>query len=139
VRNRSECNRLIIRIRQKNADKPLVMHTLPAAPSSSTTSKKEKHSDPSESITQGTENKISSSTTSITRLISVVEIVKREYIKKSRMNGAGNLSGLHQYNQFGLLEDLGIVNNGGGPAEDATTAVTTALMGKNQCVVFLNF
>ena len=74
--------------------KPVVLHTLPnpnpnpKAPSAPSTS--------------------SSSTLLIPRLISVVEIIKREYIKTLEMKHSTRLSGLHQYNEVGSLEELGL-------------------------------
>ena len=48
------------------------------------------------------------STTLIPRLVSVVEIIKREYVKKldPALAEKGCLAGLHQYNEVGALEDL---------------------------------
>jgi hypothetical protein len=78
-----------------------VLHTLPvsAIPASSSSSAKA----PSEpEKTQ--ESNAKQSTINIPRLISVGEIIKREYLKASRTSRVG----LHQYNDVGCLEDLGI-------------------------------
>lgn len=45
-------------------------------------------------------------TTTIPRLISVVEIIKREYIKVLESKRSPRLEGLHQYNEIGCIEDL---------------------------------
>jgi hypothetical protein len=104
----------------------LVLHTLPPAQSDPAGKSSEHPEDPA----HGT-SKIPSATMAIPRLISVAEIVKREYLKKLHSTGQGKVSGLHQYNKIGALEDLGISNNTKGPAEDTTTAVGKALMGKD--------
>ena len=44
------------------------------------------------------------STNAIPKLISVVEIIKREYLKLPN----DTLVGLYQYNELGTLEDLGL-------------------------------
>ncbi|KAL0576811.1 hypothetical protein V5O48_005181 [Marasmius crinis-equi] len=71
----------------------------------------------------------------IPRLVSVVEIIKREYIKVLEMKHSTRLIGLHQYNQIGTLEDLGIVGATTDADEDGedqkTLELTSALEGKN--------
>ena len=49
------------------------------------------------------------STSTVSRLISVVEIIKREYLKVLETTHSTRLHGLYQYNEIGTLEDLGIV------------------------------
>jgi len=80
------------------------------------------------------------STATIPRLVTVVEIVKREYGKwaASRLTQDGKpvndslRMGLHQYNELGCLEDLGIV-----PRQeqelDEGEQLRLALEGKNLC------
>ena len=62
------------------------------------------------------------STSTIARLVTVVEIIKREYLK-GRDISTGDISGLHQYNQL-LFEQ----------AEDGRDALNVALDGHLQCV-----
>jgi hypothetical protein len=45
------------------------------------------------------------STSTVSRLVSLVEIIKREYLKSL---ASTRLHGLHQYNEIGTLEDLGL-------------------------------
>ena len=42
----------------------------------------------------------------IPRLISVVEIVKREHLERLKARRSSSLTGVHQYNEVGALEDL---------------------------------
>ncbi|PCH42601.1 hypothetical protein WOLCODRAFT_120805 [Wolfiporia cocos MD-104 SS10] len=81
---------------QKNPEKSLTLHTLPAA------------KDRDKAAIPAPENKprMHPSTNTIPRLISVVEIIKREYLKTldSVLTLEGRLSGLHQYNEIGELE-----------------------------------
>ena len=49
------------------------------------------------------------STNTVSRLISVVEIIKREYLKILETTHSARFHGLHQYNEIGTLEDLGLV------------------------------
>ena len=74
------------------------------------------------------------STTLIPRLISVAEIIKREYVKKldSTLAEKGCLSGLHQYNELGTLEER---DEGAGKVlseEDRHRLLANALQGRNQ-------
>ena len=46
------------------------------------------------------------STVTIPRLISVVEIVKREHLERLKARRSSSLAGVHQYNEIGALEDL---------------------------------
>jgi hypothetical protein len=87
---------------QDNPDRPLVLHTLPrdAVLSEgvldlvSIPIDKEDETQPKAAPKTCTEN--------IPRLISVTEIIKREYLNTTRTSRVG----LHQYNEIGCLEDL---------------------------------
>lgn len=70
------------------------------------------------------------STSTIARLISVVEIIKREYLK-GRDVSAGDVSGLHQYNQL-LSERRDEIPVEAG--EDRRDALALALDGHAQYV-----
>jgi hypothetical protein len=72
------------------------------------------------------------STTTIPRLISVVEIIKREYLKTSEITQSRVLSGLYQYNEIGYLEQH--ESDDSMPSEDRMQALAMALEGKNQWV-----
>ncbi|KAJ3564798.1 hypothetical protein NP233_g8057 [Leucocoprinus birnbaumii] len=99
---------------KKCDSRPLVLHTLPRDP-------------PGE-----TKGDLNNATLVIPRLISVVEIIKREYIKALHDTHSTRLFGLHQYNQLGTLEDLGYgeaVENNSGDSRDKQIAA--ALEGKN--------
>ncbi|KAJ8589486.1 hypothetical protein M405DRAFT_791617, partial [Rhizopogon salebrosus TDB-379] len=61
----------------------------------------------------------------IPRLISVVEIIKREYLKILDVS-SGQLTGLHQYNELLWEERSGIPIEG----EDRASGITRALEGK---------
>ena len=71
-------------------------------------------------------------TSTIPRLISIVEIVKREFVKALAAKHSPRLAGLHQYNELGCLEDLGIVSPNADVEMDRATALLIALDGKNQ-------
>jgi hypothetical protein len=86
---------------QEYPDKPLTLHTSPADVAQST----------------------------ITRLISVVEILKREYLKTLDAS-AGQLTGLHQYNELQWEQRGEIAAEG----EDRASSIARALEGEKQCV-----
>lgn len=92
-----------------------MLHTLPRDPPGQTTAN------------------LNNATLVIPRLISVVEIIKREYIKSLHEKHSTRLIGLHQYNKLGTLEELGY-----GETEDTQDSrdqqIAYALDGKNQYV-----
>lgn len=100
-------------IMQKYDSRPLVFHTLPHDPPGQTTSD------------------LHNVTLIIPRLISVVEIIKREFLKLLHEKHSKRLVGLHQYNQLGTLEDLGYGEDEGTP-ESRDKQIAHALEGKNQ-------
>lgn len=94
-----------------HAGRPLVLHTMPNSPGLIVTEREQE-----ESKTRTAREKC---TTSVARLISVVEIIKREFPKAlmshvseapAEVGGGATLSSdsfnLHQYNEVGCKEDL---------------------------------
>ncbi len=73
----------------------------------------------------------------IPRLVTVVEIIKREYLKTldPALAEAGSLSGLHQYNEIGDLEEAGYVERAGDEEQERIEALALALQGRNQYVL----
>ncbi|KAF8134847.1 hypothetical protein EV363DRAFT_1159808 [Boletus edulis] len=86
---------------ESHPDKPLVLYSAPANVSAST----------------------------IARLVSAVEIIKREYLK-GRDVSAGDASGLHQYNQL-LFEQQGSIPQTFAPQMKITLS-TKAIMGSHE-------
>ena len=70
---------------QENEERSLTFHTLPPP---------------------GTPPSAKSSTATIPRLITVVEIVKREHLERLKARRSSSLAGVHQYNEVGALQDL---------------------------------
>jgi hypothetical protein len=88
-----------------------------------------------DAIKKDTGNGISASTTTIPRLITVVEIIKREYLAAMNAKWPPQLVGLFQYNEIGSLEDL--VENereeeGEENAGDRMKIITEALTGSKK-------
>ncbi|KIM35841.1 hypothetical protein M413DRAFT_325570 [Hebeloma cylindrosporum] len=84
-----------------DGEKRLILHTLPSAVDPDVESDRQ----PPPSVTA----KEASTATSVTpRLISVVEVVKREFIKNLEKDRSPRLKGLHQYNEILTLEELGV-------------------------------
>lgn len=110
---------------------PLIFHTISPAKGSNEGGKK-----------PDGPQRLNSSVTLAPRLISVVEIVKREYLRNLATNRSPRLQGLHQYNEIGMLEDKEV---SAAPEEECVTGaaekrsekIIEALAGKNQCVVIL--
>jgi len=104
-----------------NSNTPLSLHTLPATKTDANEPAGAAQMPNSEAKEKG----ISMSTSTIPRLISVVEIIKREYLNASDMTV---LSGLHQYNEIGHLEqrEANDAENG-----NRSQSLAMALEGKN--------
>ncbi|TFK77458.1 hypothetical protein BDN72DRAFT_830624 [Pluteus cervinus] len=108
---------------ETNENQPIVLHTLPAPAKSQNsgplagtittmttdTSLPEGGAGPSNrapSRTSTTSSRsLAPSTSTVPRLISVTEIVKREYLKSLDAKRSTRLVGLHQYNEFGILSE----------------------------------
>ncbi|TFK41708.1 hypothetical protein BDQ12DRAFT_646303 [Crucibulum laeve] len=126
---------------EKDDNCALVLHTLPytAAPTEkpSTTSGDSNMNDHTSSVpTKTSTNTHSQSTSTSPKLISVVEIIKREFMKSLEAKHSSRLEGLHQYNQIGYLEELerkdGTVTvNGDSGEENRARNVIKALEGRN--------
>ncbi|KAJ7468089.1 hypothetical protein FB451DRAFT_1092576 [Mycena latifolia] len=118
---------------EKHEDIPIVLHTLPAPPkSTSSTEKPEGAGGPVRPVKNPPA--ISPTASTVPRLISVVEIIKREYVKKLELEHSPTLIGLHQYNEIGTLEALGLGAHDADPPQDAESLrsleIVAALQGK---------
>ncbi|KAJ6582926.1 hypothetical protein DFH09DRAFT_1029318 [Mycena vulgaris] len=119
---------------EKHEDIPIVLHTLPASPKTTTSSEN------TEGTTAGPVRpvknppSISPTASTVPRLISVVEIIKREYVKKLELEHSSTLVGLHQYNEIGTLEALGLSTPDTEPPQDPESLrsqeIVAALQGK---------
>ncbi|KAF8274827.1 hypothetical protein EI94DRAFT_1775770 [Lactarius quietus] len=107
----------------ENEEKALVLHTLPAANKGESIGKR-----------KGRKEGLSPSTTTIPRLITVAEIIKREYLLAMDARRMSNLVGLYQYNEIGCIEN-GVENEAyeekDEGAEDRMNMLANALEGKN--------
>ncbi|KAG5351451.1 hypothetical protein E4T56_gene12631 [Termitomyces sp. T112] len=119
---------------QANEGRPIVFHTLPATPRAEGADKSSDKTQGGTSVNQNT-SKLSKATTSVPRLLSVVEIVKREFIKSLVAKRSPRLAGLHQYNEIGCLEDF--ETNVEKPEEDRAAEIRRALSGGNHVKVKL--
>ena len=80
------------------------------------------------------ERSISASARNIPRLISVVEIIKREYFKE--LSPGPESTGLYHYNYLGFIEEYALNTDSQKDEEHRQKYIISALEGKNQCVVF---
>ncbi|KAL6307495.1 hypothetical protein BKA93DRAFT_815859 [Sparassis latifolia] len=119
---------------QNNPDKPLTFHTLPAAKKADSGRSAQAAATDGElsPSSDAKKERMPTSLSTIPRLISVVEIIKREYLKTLDLALAdqGKLSGLHQYNQVGELQKAIATDAPGNPEEDRLNALALALQGK---------
>ena len=125
---------------QENEEKALVLHTLPAAKKGGSIQieKTDNAGDNDETqlendtATKDKKKGLSPSTTTIPRLITVAEIIKREYLLAMDAKRMPDLVGLYQYNEIGCIED-GVesdANEGKDGAEDRMKMLAEALEGK---------
>lgn len=138
---------------EENPQRPLVLHTLPRAkdhpvPQQNASAQPHSALQPERDTAVGEDSpaeepvkkkpKITRTTSTIPRLVSVVEIIKREYAKEAAKRRAtenandSSSAGLHQYNELSTLEDLGIVEQQEDAPDDAEQ-LRQALEGKNLC------
>jgi len=129
---------------EENEEKALVLHTLPAANNGGDI-KSGKMVDAGDSdeaqlqqendiATKDKKRGLSPSTLVIPRLITVAEIIKREYLLAMDTKRMPNLVGLYQYNEIGCIEN-GVDNEADEEkdvgAEDRMKMLAEALEGKN--------
>jgi hypothetical protein len=118
-------------------DKRLIFHTLPSTV--------DPEADQLRLPTSVTQQDASTATSVTPRLISVVEVIKREFIKNLENDRSPRLKGLHQYNEIVTLEELGVTvtashtkEGQGIPTETEETrrsqAILLALSGRHQSV-----
>ncbi|KAJ7196523.1 hypothetical protein GGX14DRAFT_672809 [Mycena pura] len=91
---------------EKHESIPIVLHTLPAIPKSTPDAETSAGAEPARP--SANPPSFSQTASTVPRLITVVEIIKREYIKKLDLERSSALIGLHQYNEVGTLEELGL-------------------------------
>lgn len=134
-------------VNQENPSRPLVLHTLPGREEGNGRGDMvivDKQSDSNLGEEQAYDNdleclvrkrKLHASTATIPRLITVVEITKREYIKwvreckkTDRSDTAPDdvRSGLHQYNQLETLQSLELL-----PSDEQELNLAKVLSGRN--------
>lgn len=118
-------------LQKKNDKKAIVLHTHPKV-----------HDNPeAPDAQQNLQDASNASVTLITtpRLISVVEIIKREYLKDLEKRRSTRLVGLHQYNEIGSIENLGSTGGSVGRETDEQRAqrIAMTLEGKNLYVHLL--
>ena len=121
-------------ISKDNPGRPLAFHTLPHRVNGR--SKNEQEHDLIEDDGKGKPKKgISSCVANIPRLISIVEIIKREFLK-SQKEDAKTVE-LFQYNDLGASETASLAQFTATPLNDEALrlrAVESALDGQNLCV-----
>jgi hypothetical protein len=109
-----------------------VLHTLPATNKGASVQRKKTGDDFDETqfendiATNDKKKGLSPSTTTIPRLITVAEIIKREYLIAMDAKRMSGLEGLYQYNEIGCVEN-GVEDEAG---EDRLTMLAEALEGK---------
>ncbi|KAI0048998.1 hypothetical protein FA95DRAFT_1653164 [Auriscalpium vulgare] len=119
---------------EANEKKALVLHTLPFKPKNEGTHTEETMEvvgSVDEPADQSCKRGMAVSTTTIPRLISVVEIIKREYLKTLDAKKSKELLGLYQYNELGCLEDHA---EAGETADDGARPLEELLNGKHVTV-----
>ncbi|KAL5526020.1 hypothetical protein ACEPAG_7358 [Sanghuangporus baumii] len=128
---------------RENPGRPLVLHTLPsnapleiigssAGSVSVADSLSHSAADPDKNVAKGNgesrDRAISSSVLNIPRLISVVEIIKREYFKE--LAPGSQSTGLYQYNHLGLIEGCALDPGSQDDERQRQKHIMTALEGK---------
>ncbi|KAF8627883.1 hypothetical protein AX15_004199 [Amanita polypyramis BW_CC] len=134
----------------ENEDTPIVFHTLPhaflAPPEKRERNEPAANENDTKQRASATTTQQPPSTKSVTsmvpRLISVIEIIKREFLRNLAIHHSPRLAGLHQYTEIGCLEDLqkpdveaplppGDKQDGSEGLDERAMEVVEALSGKN--------
>ncbi|KAI0683391.1 hypothetical protein BC835DRAFT_1296050 [Cytidiella melzeri] len=124
---------------EKNEVRPLTFHTQPAKarprpPEADTDLPDEPAWDapaPADQQNPKKQERMPPSLLLVPRLVSVVEIIKREYLKKLDMAGKGCLSGLYQYNELGNIAPPDGEDTETDPQAERARSIAIALKGKN--------
>lgn len=134
-----------LRFFEENEEKALVLHTLPAANKGGSNDSRKTGVDAGDdddtqlrqeidTATRDKKRGLSQSTITIPRLITVAEIIKREYLLAMDAKRMPDLAGLYQYNEIGCIEN-GVEDEMDGEtdegAEDRMKMLAEALAGKN--------
>ncbi|KAG6815868.1 hypothetical protein H0H87_010658 [Tephrocybe sp. NHM501043] len=117
---------------EANEDRPIVFHTLPAVPkplAPATEDAAQPSVAANKPLAEFHISKMSKATTAVPRLLTVVEIVKREFMKSLEAKRSPRLAGLHQYNEIGCLEALTPPVEAA--LEDRPADIQKALSGRN--------
>ncbi|KLO05773.1 hypothetical protein SCHPADRAFT_910801 [Schizopora paradoxa] len=125
---------VVLKSLKENPEKPILLHTLPHAtkrdaPEAATKvdPQKDKEIEDSEKATSTHQPSVSN----IPRLASIVEIIKREYLKELPQSLVK--SGLYQYNRLGVLEENESARDANQiqSEEERTNEILAALSGSN--------
>lgn len=111
----------------------MIIHTIPAAKRDVPADKANSSAQNETSASANGKEHMPQSVSNVPRLISVVEIIKREYLKQldAIHQDHGKLTGLYQYNEIADLPDSTEVSEEN-REEARVAALTNALQGKNQ-------
>ncbi|KAF8061810.1 hypothetical protein FPV67DRAFT_1422957 [Lyophyllum atratum] len=118
---------------ETHEDRPIVYHTLPPSSVAPPTTN-DGTTAPAKGIAGTSRRRTTpkaTPTSTVPRLLSVVEIVKREFIKSLEAEHSPRLAGLHQYNEIGCLEDLATFVEEPQTEEDRAAEIASALSGGN--------
>ncbi|KAH9057890.1 hypothetical protein EDB87DRAFT_976409 [Lactarius vividus] len=123
---------------EENEEKALVLHTLPATNNGGSVKIRRTGVDTDDNgesnIAMKDKKGLSPSTIAIPRLITVAEIIKREYLLAMDAKRLPDLVGLYQYNEMGCIEN-GVENEVDEEtvedAEDRMKMLAEALAGRN--------
>ncbi|KAF5384693.1 hypothetical protein D9757_006240 [Collybiopsis confluens] len=113
---------------EEEEKRPIIVHTLPRYSKDPAGSNESlERPDPSKNA-----SKIANSLITTPRLISVIEIIKREYLNSLDKKRSTRVIGLHQYNEIGSLEELSPVDSPAQATEEQRMEkIAMALEGKN--------
>lgn len=112
----------------------MIIHTIPAAKQDAPADKSNSPAQNKTPVSTKDTERMPQSVSNVPRLISVVEIIKREYLKQldAIHQDHGKLTGLYQYNEIGDLPGLTTEGSEEDREEARVAALTNALQGKHQ-------
>jgi len=78
---------------------------------------------------------LDNATATVPRLVTVAEIIKREYLELLKVSRSARLVGLYQYNEIGVLDSCVEPEDAAEKEKRRSEAIINAMNGKSLCVV----
>ena len=93
-------------------------------------------SEPENKSKGGHSRGLDNATATVPRLVTVTEIIKREYLELLKVSRSARLVGLYQYNEISILDPCAEPEESAEKEKRRSEAIINAMNGKSLCAVF---